>query len=463
MKWKDLLRYSLLSLVLVQGCKPENVGFLNDNLRYNVAELQVVQGTSMATPAIVANGSSTPMNVELLQIRNKATGAVVPEFLVPHSYNVYTGEVGVDVTTMDQLAELIAETTSPSISVTEIGGRVVLTPATENVQPGLYTIDLNVKNIAGSNVYNEALDINLIPMVADSIFAKSGNTTPLLSESGAVNLTASQYSTTVEYREDEQDKIIFMWLDKNGVPFNPKEDEIIKRATLPSFADWSPFYPEELTDTAIVYPYPYYKGIYYPVKRTVRVGTTNYTNLACNYRVVGDFTDIGRNVNTSTTVRFYKPGTHIVRFHLNSVVKTMPREVTITKNVTLPEGAGYTATPVAIDMDELAELFGIPAADIAGKLGSTLTYFAIEPDGTRNPNSTAGAPGHWFAADGKTVGWGSTASLFSEMRLGNAVFNIGQYPGNNFSGDTFTIKQMIMYNGGQGITRVFFVFNITIQ
>ncbi|MBK1438698.1 DUF4859 domain-containing protein [Parapedobacter sp. ISTM3] len=463
MNWKNIWRLCLMPFVLINGCKPDQIGFLNDHLRYNIAEIQVEQGTAVSTNPLIANGSSTPMEVQLLSIRNKTTGAAVPEFLVPQDFHVFLAQVGVDDNTIEQLDVKIGLSTAPPIAVNDIGGKVVFSPATEEVPPGLYTIDLQVSNISGTKVYNEVLDINLIEMKPDSVFASGANTTPIGSESESTPLDVNDYQVSIEHLDNGEDKIIFMWLDRNGEVFNPREGEVVRRASLPSFADWSPFYAEELTDTAIVYAYPYYKGVYYPIKRIARINGAEYTNLASNYRVVGDFTSIGRNVNTATTARFYKPGTHIVRFRLNTIEKTGPRITTITKDVTLPEGAGYAATVVSLDQSELAEALGVDAGNIAGLLGHSLTYYAIEPDGTLNPNSTAAAPGHWFAADGSTISWGDGARLFSELKIGVMEFHIGQFPDRNVAGDTFTLKQALMYDSGAGIAQVIFVFNIKVE
>jgi len=464
MKWKDICRVGLLPFVLMQGCKPDQIGYLNDHLRYRVAEVQVVQGTSLSTDPLIANGSSTPMYVDLMEIRNKATGAAMPEFLVPKDFSVYLAEVGVDVTTLEQLAEKIGTSSAPGIDVNNIGGKVTFSPATEEIEPGVYTIDLQVKNISGTKVYNEVLDINLIPMKPDSIFSATAQTSVIGSESVTANLPASAYSVSVEHRPSGENKIIYMWLDKDGEVFNPADGEVIRRAALPSFADWSPFYPEELTDTAIVYAYPYFKGLVYPVKTATKVGTTEHTgNPVANYRIAGDKVDIGQNINTATTARFYKSGTHIIRFKLNTVKRSVARVTTITQAVTLPEGAGYTPTTVAIDQAELETIFGLSTSEIAAKMGTEITYYAIESDGTLNSESTAAAPGHWFTADGDVTTWGNNSSLYSELNTRDWVFNIGQFPDVNVAGDTFTLRQSLVYNGGSGIIQVIFEFNITVE
>ena len=450
---------------MLYSCKPDQIGFLNDNLRYGMAELQAVQGSAVSTDAIIANGSSTPMTVKLLAVKNKANGTVMNDFLTEQEYSIYLGQVGENVMTLEQLNALIGKAKSPAITVNETGGKIVLTPATENIPAGLYTLDLEINNISGTKIYNEILDINLIGLKPDSVFSKSATSSSLTSESEIRNIAADDYTVSIEYKPSGEDKIIFMWLDKNGKAFNPKEGEVVRRTTLPSFADWSPFYAEEMTDTAIVYKYPYFKGLPYPVKTTARVNNTNYTNLTSNYRINGEYTSLSRNINTATTARFYKPGTHIVKFKLKNLNHRYPffKTTTITKNVTLPFGAGYTITKVDINKADILNALKVTEEEFTNGLMKEILFYAIQADGTRNATNTANAPGMWLDELSNTVNWGGRAKLFSEYSKSDWAFNIGQYPDKNVVGEKMTIKQSFVYDDGQYFNEILYVFNITIQ
>lgn len=467
MNWKNFwaIGFATVFLSCIYSCKPEQIGFLNENMRYGMAELQAVQGSAVSTNPLIANGSTTPMTVKLVAVRNKATGAVVNDFLKEQEYSVYLGQVGANVTTLAQLAPLIGTTKSAAISVNETGGKVVLTPATENIPAGIYSLDLEISNVSGTKVYDDILSINLIELKADSIFSKSATSSSLTSESDVRNISNEEYSVSVEYIPNSDDKIIFMWLDKNGKAFNPKEGEILKRATLPSFADWSPFYEEELTDTSIVYPYPYFKGLPYPVKTVTRVGTTDFTNFTSNYRVNGEYTSLGRNINTATTARFYKPGTHIVKFKLNNLNHRYPffKTTTVNKDVVLPFGAGYDATTVSISKEDVLEALKISETEFLDGLLSKVSFYAIQADGTRSATNTANAPGMWLDELGNTVNWGARAKLYSEYSADEWMFYIGQFPDRNDKGERLTIKQSFVYDDGQYFNEILFVFNILIQ
>lgn len=453
-------------ILFIVGCKPETIGYLNDYLRYSVAELQAVQGSSITTNPLIGNGSTTPMTVKLVAVRNKETGAVVSEFLQEQDFSVYLGQVGDGVTTLTQLDELIGTDRAAALSVNEIGGKIVLTPATENVPAGLYTVDLEATNISGTKFYEGIIDINLIALKPDSLFSASVTSSGMALESDVVSISDDRYDVSITYLPDAEDKIIFVWEDKDGRRFNPKEGEVIRRSNLPSFADWSPFYAEELTDTAIVYPYPYFKGLPYPVKTSTLVGTTSFTDFSNNYRIKGDYLDLRRNLNTTAVTRFYKPGTHIVRYKLRDVAYQLPNlnRKTIVKNVVLAEGAGYTATSVEVDPKEIYSGLGLTSAEFADGFGTDIIFYAIQADGSRDSRSTAAAPGMWFDATGNTVDWGDLAHLFSEFKQDTWSFAIGQFPDKNVAGDTFVVQQSFVYVDEEGVTNeVLYEFNITIE
>ncbi len=455
----------LILLCFLAACRPEQVGFLNEHMRYNVAVLQVVQGTTVSTPPLIANGSTSPMNVELLEVRNKATGERVSDFSVEKDISIYLAQIGADDNTLEKINAKIGTKPYAAISVNHIGGMVTLSPATEDIAPGVYTIDLQITNVAGTKVIKEALDINLLPMKADSIFASSANTSKI----GLENVTTAytNYDVSIQHISNGPNKIIYMWLDKDGKVFNPADGEVIKRPRLPSFKDWSPYYPEELTDTAIVYEFPYHKGLTYPLKSNTIVNGENYATPAVYYRVVSDATDTKLNYNTSTTARFYKAGTHIIRFKLKDVKQTnMPNitETVIVNNVTVPFGAGYAGTPVNIDETQLSQLFGMPSSEIPGKIGTDILFYAVEKDGNFNSTNTASPPGHWFDVNGNVVNWGEPARLYCEYNKNNFLFNIGQFPDKNVAGDFFLLRQAMVYDKTPNErVQVIFQFNVKVE
>ncbi len=125
---------------------------------------------------------------------------------------------------------------------------------------------------------------------------------------------------------------------------------------------------------------------------------------------------------------------------------------------------GYPSVPVKVDIAAVAKAFGISVSEVKSLFGTQITYAAIEPDGTVNTTSTAGAPGHWFTEEGKVTNWESTGKvsvIFSEFDKNNFVFNIGQYPASWKHGDVYTIRQALTYlPTGAAPRRVVFEFKV---
>lgn len=114
----------------------------------------------------------------------------------------------------------------------------------------------------------------------------------------------------------------------------------------------------------------------------------------------------------------------------------------------------YDGAAVAVEMDKIAELFGISEeevlAGINGESGAPeIKGFAIE--GTTHSDAgsmtNTNAPwGHWWDADGDLSEWGDNAMVFAEFDTETSVFNIGQYPGHLTDGQIIKIIECLKYN-----------------
>lgn len=121
----------------------------------------------------------------------------------------------------------------------------------------------------------------------------------------------------------------------------------------------------------------------------------------------------------------------------------------------------YLGGQVAVDQQALSQAFVLQPSRISELIGNRISFFAIEPDGTLNPNRTANGFGQWFDANGMVTSWGSNSVLFSEFNEGGLVFHLGQYPGVALPGSTYTIKQALVYEYRSGVSvQATFVFNI---
>nr|WP_319264933.1 DUF4859 domain-containing protein [uncultured Draconibacterium sp.] len=155
-----------------------------------------------------------------------------------------------------------------------------------------------------------------------------------------------------------------------------------------------------------------------------------------------------------------------------------PEDLTLTYDVSFAADAeGYTGDYVNLntngDINKVVQALAMQPSEIAGALlaeGSTpqegkIAFAAVESDGSLSYNTTANGHGFWFDSNGDVIGWGNDndSKLFSEFAVGTFEFHIGQFPGKSSSGDTYTIKEALVYQKDGTQYQVTFVFNVTIN
>lgn len=135
-------------------------------------------------------------------------------------------------------------------------------------------------------------------------------------------------------------------------------------------------------------------------------------------------------------------------------------EITIQKialDVTLPLDNNYAYETLDLKGSEVAQILGIKQSEIEDKV----TFYGVEPDGTLNSRTTGEGTGHWFDKDGKIVAWDPNGSsiVFSNVDLVSMTTKIGHMPNKVKSGDSFTIRQALVY----GSKQVTFEIKVTIN
>lgn len=150
-----------------------------------------------------------------------------------------------------------------------------------------------------------------------------------------------------------------------------------------------------------------------------------------------------------------------------------PHDTSFVYNLSFPSDAsGYTGTSVPVDIVKLCYAFVLSGTEITSNIGLPSTtkkikFYGVNSDGTMAVNATANGLGHWFDAIGNVCSWSSatdgTNRVFSEFNESGFVFTIGQHPGRSNPGDTYKIKQAMVYSPATGqYFTADFEFNITI-
>ena len=135
-------------------------------------------------------------------------------------------------------------------------------------------------------------------------------------------------------------------------------------------------------------------------------------------------------------------------------------EITVQKialETTLPISDNYAPVTLDLNGSEVASIFGIKRTEIEDKV----EFYGVEPDGTLNSQTTGEGTGHWFDKSGKIVAWdpNGTSIVFSNMDLTTMTTKIGHMPNKVKGGDTFTVRQALVYGNKQ----VTFEIKVTIE
>ena len=115
--------------------------------------------------------------------------------------------------------------------------------------------------------------------------------------------------------------------------------------------------------------------------------------------------------------------------------------------VTLPIDDNYAYVTLDLKGDDVAKILGIKKSEIADKD----TFYGVESDGTLNSRTTGEGTGHWFDKDGKIVAWdpNGTSIVYSNADLTTMTTRIGHMPNKVKAGDSFTVRQAIVYENKQ--------------
>lgn len=313
---KNYIKIFLTSAVLVAaayGCKKAEKGFISDFMYYSPNPLIATQGNVTTSKSIELDGSTGPVHARLLAVRNKATGAAVPEMLTSYMIRQFTAEI----TTADSTEEMVNKkiVMKPSIPLTigEIGGRIALSQATENVPIGLYVIDVEVSNEKGTRTITNACTIDL--QVKSHFKTPLGpffTTSDVAAETGFSS--QSPLPMNITYDKNGPNKIIFKFLDKNGVAFDPSQGEVTTRGDRGHFAQMNPYFPLVKTNNSMEWGF-----LVLPNGFPIKEGNNGKGNY---YRIPGRFTVENRNVNpVFFEFMVYSPGTFTLTVQIPTITR----------------------------------------------------------------------------------------------------------------------------------------------
>ncbi|SER26335.1 hypothetical protein [Pedobacter rhizosphaerae] len=280
---------SVLALMgILFGCKKVSKGFISDYMYYTPNPLIATQGNVVNSKAIELDGTTGPVTVKLLAVRNMDTGQPAPDMLKEFTIKQFLGQITSADSTVALVNKKIVLKPALPLEVSEIGGRISLSQATANVATGNYVIDVRVSNVKGTRDILNACRIQLLPKAHFALDAG-----PFFTTSDPDTETGfsgqSPLPVTITYDNKGPNKIRFVFLDKNGATFDPSAGQVVTRGDRGNFSQMNPYFPVVRTNTALEWEFIDLPNGF-PIKDGNN-GTGNY------YRIPARFTVENRNAN----------------------------------------------------------------------------------------------------------------------------------------------------------------------
>jgi hypothetical protein len=215
------------------------------------------------------------------------------------------------------LNKKIQTTAARPLSINPIGGRIQLTPATQYVPVGTYTIDVKVTNVRGTRDLPQACNIVIAGSGSpDTIYA--GSYAGVFDPSTGTSLaTISNPDVSSVYYPTADNKIVYKFLDKNGVAYNAKTWGIGTRKYRWNMKQFDPYYPEVTTDTSVEYQFPSVPNQFPAFVNPGINGVIPRGNYGVFYAMPAGSNSMGAAVYVFVDMAFFKRGTFVVtvQFH----------------------------------------------------------------------------------------------------------------------------------------------------
>lgn len=325
MKIKLLLNILAITL-MIMACERPEVGYLSDHIFYNVNPFDVQKGVTTYSSTIVANGSTAPLHVELLTVKNEDGEDITEAFTEPGNIVTFAGTITWKDSTLEMLEAKLTDSLVTPFHINEIGGRLEFSAATAYLAAGSYQIDVQISNSKCAYAIEDACAINLTE-VEDAYSMNYKRVQTNNDDDNGISQTADSYITVdVEYISGgDKSMCIYKFLDKNGTLFNPANNEVKRRATnYPFFDDWNPWYELVVTDTAFVHQMPHFQGIDFPYFSELVVGGDTWSDASARYDwkiPKANIAELDRDLYGLISFQFHSTGTFIITTQLHQFTR----------------------------------------------------------------------------------------------------------------------------------------------
>ena len=315
------------SIILAIGCKKIEQGFLSDLIRYKDNVIYCKRGLILVqSDKIEADGSTPPYTFKMMNLRDKATNKPAPaEFTNDYDVLVFKDGMSFNIET-DTTVELLNKKREikklKPMYFNEQSGQLTFNKASGNLPLGEFVFDLEMNNVKGTKQFPSIAQINVLDPAGEDLFTIEDNVANAFSDATGAVTPMKNPKLTCTKQSSNGARVILKLTDKNGVPFNPKTGEIIKRGDRPIFENYAKFNPVIVTDTAMICDF---EVAPFPLSKYVNNGT-NWNHLIY-YRIPSRFASVDGfaankySVNPRFAFVLKLEGTYVIEIRFTDVVK----------------------------------------------------------------------------------------------------------------------------------------------
>lgn len=309
----------LICFAAISACKKTAVGFLSPYIHYEQSPIQIPKGRDFLSAGLNGDGTSQPYSATVLHYYDKATGKIVDDlfsktFPVQIWTALYSAKTDTTLALINAKRKLV---NIPGISINPASGQVVANYGALKLPAGEYQFDLQITNEAGSKVYPKIGDFILKDTTTYDAVPQLGTQYDKLFKVGneSVTKTAGTPILTITRVADTPNIVTVKFIDKNGIPFNPKKGEIQRRpntgvnptpAYLQTLQDYSISYTT--TDNAMIFRFPFTP---FPLN-SLGNGYNIYYRIPTQYVHIAGQPDGMWSLNPRFPIRIYVPGSYLV-------------------------------------------------------------------------------------------------------------------------------------------------------
>lgn len=316
----------ILQSVFMFSCKKIQNGFLSDTLRYTTPDLYCQRGLALVqSEKIYLDQSTPPVTFELLNLRDSAGGPLPKEFSTKYEITVFKPGQSFNVDTDTTLALLNEKRETISVlpwDFNKVSGQLTFNKASLNLPLGIYNFDIKATNRTTSKVYPNFGRIHVVDPTEEDMFNLEDNVNNAADLAG--NFTAVK-NPIFKFTKvsSEGARIILKISDKNGVAFNPKAGEILKRGDRPTFESYARFNPVQYTDTAMICDF---EVAPFPLANYVDAddydwGHLIYYRIPENHITMDNLTSGQYNANLRFAFSIKLEGTYLLEFKLPDAIR----------------------------------------------------------------------------------------------------------------------------------------------